>query len=70
MDYLVVIIALTASFLMRNLPETAQIGLMAAKLIVVFYACELIVKPMRSKWNFLNAATFVSLTVLAYRGLM
>ncbi len=70
MDYLVIVVALTASLLIRNSPETAEIGLMAAKLIVVFYACELIVKRMRTKWNFLNAATLVSLTVLAYRGLV
>jgi len=70
MDYLVFVVALTTSFLMRDLPEKAEIGLMAAKLIALFYGCELIVRHMRSKWNLLNAATFLSLTVLAYRGLM
>jgi hypothetical protein len=48
----------------------AEVGLMAAKLIVVFYACELIVRRMRRKWNGLNMATFVALAVLAYRGLV
>jgi UDP-GlcNAc:undecaprenyl-phosphate GlcNAc-1-phosphate transferase len=38
MDYLVIIVALTASFVMRSTPEMAEVGLMAAKLIVVFYA--------------------------------
>ena len=70
MDYLVIIIALTASFVMQSTPEMAEVGLMAAKLIVVFYACELIVRRMRHKWNALNIATFIALTVLAYRGLV
>jgi UDP-GlcNAc:undecaprenyl-phosphate GlcNAc-1-phosphate transferase len=70
MDYLVVIIALTASFVMQSTPELAEVGLMAGKLIVVFYACELIVRRMRRKWSALNIATFVSLAVLAYRGLV
>lgn len=70
MDYLVIIVALTASFAMQSTPEMAEVGLMAAKLIVVFYACELIVRRMRRKWNALNIATFVTLAVLAYRGLV
>ncbi len=69
MDYLVIIIALAASFVMQNTPEMVEVGLMAAKLIVVFYACELIVRCVRHKWNALNMATFVTLAVLAYRGL-
>lgn len=69
MDYLVIIIALTASFVMQSTPEMAEVGLMAAKLIVVFYACELIVRHMRRKWSVLNITTLVALTVLAYRGL-
>jgi UDP-GlcNAc:undecaprenyl-phosphate GlcNAc-1-phosphate transferase len=70
MDYLVIIIALTASFVMQDTPEMAEVGLMAAKLIVVFYACELIVRRMRRKWNALNMATFIALLVLAYRGIV
>jgi hypothetical protein len=48
----------------------AEVGLMAAKLIVVFYACELIVRRMHRKWDTLNIATFIALAVLAYRGLV
>jgi UDP-GlcNAc:undecaprenyl-phosphate GlcNAc-1-phosphate transferase len=70
MDYLVIIVALTASFVMQSTPEMAEVGLMAAKLIVVFYACELIVRRMHRKWNTLNIATFIALAVLAYRGLV
>jgi UDP-GlcNAc:undecaprenyl-phosphate GlcNAc-1-phosphate transferase len=69
MDYLVIIIALCAGFVLQNMPDKAEIGLMAAKLIAVFYACEIIVRRMRSKWSTLNVSTFVTLLVLAYRGL-
>lgn len=69
MDYLVIIIALAASFVIQSTPEMTEVGLMAGKLIVVFYACELIVRRMRRKWNVLNITTFVVLAVLTYRGL-
>jgi UDP-GlcNAc:undecaprenyl-phosphate/decaprenyl-phosphate GlcNAc-1-phosphate transferase len=67
-DYLVVFVVLFVGILLHNLPEKAQIGIMAAKLIVLFYGCEFIISRSRSRWYALNLSTFVSLTVLALRG--
>lgn len=70
MDYLVIFVVLFASYVLHSMPDKAEIGLMVVKLILVFYACELIVLRMRSKLNSLNVSALVTLSVLAYRGLM
>jgi len=69
MDYLVIFVVLFAGYILHSMPDRAEIGLMAAKLIVVFYGCELIVMRMRGKLNALNISALVALAVLAYRGL-
>lgn len=70
MDYLVIFIALFAGFLLYNLPDKAYLGFMAVKLIVIFYACELIFARMRGKWHVLNFSVLAALLVLSMRSLM
>lgn len=69
MDYLILIV-LFGSFVLHNMTNKVEIELIAAKLIVVFYGCELIVSRMRSKFNALNISAVVALAMLAYRGLI
>jgi UDP-GlcNAc:undecaprenyl-phosphate GlcNAc-1-phosphate transferase len=69
-DYLMVFIVLFVGFWLHNLPEKAEIGLIAVKLIVLFYGCEFIITHAQRRWNALNLSAVVSLSVLAVRGLV
>ncbi len=69
MDYLVIFVVLFAGILLHNLPEKAEIGIMAAKLTVLFYGCEFIINHAQGRWHSLNLSALASLTVLALRGL-
>jgi len=69
-DYLMIFVVLFVGFWLHNLPEKAEIGIIAAKLIVLFYGCEFIITHARRKWNALNLSAVVSLSVLALRGLV
>jgi UDP-GlcNAc:undecaprenyl-phosphate GlcNAc-1-phosphate transferase len=69
-DYLMIFVVLFVGFWLHNLPEKAEIGIIAAKLIVLFYGCEFIVSHARRKWNALNLSAVASLSVLALRGLV
>lgn len=70
MDYLVIATVLFAGFLLRNVPEKAYLGPMAVKLIVLFYACELIYSRAERKQYVLNLSVLVTLSVIAVRGLI
>jgi len=69
-DYLMIFVVLFAGFWLHNLPEEAEIGIIAAKLIVLFYGCEFIITRAQRRWNALNLSAVVSLSVLALRGLV
>lgn len=69
MDYLVIFVVLFAGYILHSTPDKVEISLMAVKLIVVFYGCELIVLRMRRKLNALNISSLITLLVLAYRGI-
>jgi UDP-GlcNAc:undecaprenyl-phosphate GlcNAc-1-phosphate transferase len=69
MDYLVIFVVLFAGYILHSMPDKVEVGLMAVKLIVIFYGCELIVLRMRKKLNTLNVASLITLCVLAYRGI-
>jgi UDP-GlcNAc:undecaprenyl-phosphate GlcNAc-1-phosphate transferase len=69
MDYLVIFVVLIAGYILHSMPDKVEVGLMAVKLIVVFYGCELIVLRMRRKLNALNVSSLITLCVLAYRGI-
>jgi UDP-GlcNAc:undecaprenyl-phosphate GlcNAc-1-phosphate transferase len=70
MDYLVIFVVLFAGYILHSMPDKVEVGLMAVKLIVIFYGCELIVLRMRRKLNVLNVSSLLTLCVLAYRGLV
>jgi UDP-GlcNAc:undecaprenyl-phosphate GlcNAc-1-phosphate transferase len=68
-DYLVIITVLFAGYLLNSLPEKTFLGIMAVKLVILFYACELLFSRMKNKWHVLNVSSIVTLTILAMRGL-
>lgn len=70
LDYLVIATVLFAGFLLRNVPEKAYLGPMAVKLVILFYACELIFSRAEKKRYVLNFSVLVTLTVFAVRGLI
>jgi UDP-GlcNAc:undecaprenyl-phosphate GlcNAc-1-phosphate transferase len=70
MDFLVVFIVISIGILTRQDAEQAQLALLVAKLVVVFYGCELILSRVRTRWNPLNVATLTALGVLGFRGLL
>ena len=70
MDYLVIFLILFAGILLHNLPEKSDIGLMAVKLTVLFYGCEIIAGQMRRHWSLMNLSTLGTLVILTSRGWM
>lgn len=70
LDYLVIVIILIAGFLLNNLTQKTSMGLMAVKLVVLFYGCELLFSQVKKRWHILNASMVVTLAILAGRGLM
>lgn len=70
MDYLVIFVVLFAGFLLHNLPEKAELGVMAVELTIIFYGCELIITRMRKLVHLLTITTLVTLTTFAVRGLI
>jgi UDP-GlcNAc:undecaprenyl-phosphate GlcNAc-1-phosphate transferase len=68
MDYLVILVVVLTGVLLHSSPDKAMFGLMAVKLIVAFYGCEIIMTHTKSSWSALNFATLVSLVIMAYRG--
>ena len=70
MDYLVIFVVLFAGFLLHNLPEKADLGAMAVKLMIIFYGCELIITRMHKLVHLLTIASLATLTIFAVRGLI
>lgn len=68
MDYLVILVVLFSGIVLHTLPEKTDTGVMAVKLVVIFYGCELIISHMRSRWNALNLSALFALVVFAARG--
>ena len=48
----------------------ANLGGTFLKLVVLFYACELVVSSMQSQWNVSVISSFLALAVTAFRGLV
>ena len=70
MDFLVIFIVISIGILTHNNAEQTQLAVLVAKLVVVFYACELILSRVRTRWNPLNVSTLTTLSVLGFRGLL
>lgn len=70
MDYLVIVIVLVVGYMLNDLPEKIHLGSMAIKVVILFYACELLFSRFQNKWHVLNVSTMATLAVLAVRGLI
>jgi UDP-GlcNAc:undecaprenyl-phosphate GlcNAc-1-phosphate transferase len=70
MDFLVIFIVISIGILTRQNAEQSKLALLVAKLVVVFYGCELILSRVRTRWNPLTISTLATLGVLGVRGLL
>ena len=70
MDFLVIFIVISIGILTRQDAEQSQLALLVAKLVVVFYGCELILARVRTRWNPLSISMLTTLGVLGFRGLL
>lgn len=70
MDYLVLAVLLGSFIASKGLifGDTAMV--FAIEIIVIFYACELLVTETRERWNGLTAASFITVLLLSARGLL
>lgn len=68
MDYLVVIVVVTVGVLSQG-TQTA-LGMIAVKLVIVLYACELLLSCSQSRWNTVTLSSLGSLAILGVRGLV
>lgn len=67
LDFLVIAVVFGLGLLVRGQVDTAGISLMAVKLVILFYGCELILAHIRTRWNPLNLSAIVTLSVLGVR---
>ena len=69
LDYLVVMMVLVISLLPGlELQETGVVA-MVVKLVILFYASELVIKHMKNRWNVMTVSGLVALVVIALRGI-
>lgn len=69
LDYLVLLIVVVLGLMAEaGYVETSTIQL-AAKLIVLFYGVEIVIRHMRNRWNLLTVSVLLSLGLVAARGL-
>ena len=68
MDYLVVFVVVFAGIVLNLLPEKTLLGVMAVEVVVLFYACELIVNRAKRLWSPQNIVTLGTLSVLGVKG--
>jgi UDP-GlcNAc:undecaprenyl-phosphate GlcNAc-1-phosphate transferase len=69
MDFLVIFIVLAVGVISRDHLHEKLLGIMAVKLVVLFYGCEIIYAKLTSKWNSLNIATLITLSILGAKSL-
>lgn len=70
MDFLVIFVVLTVGIIFRGHLRQELLGMMAIKLVILFYSCELVFSRLKRKWNSLSVSTLVTLIVLGARGLI
>ena len=70
LDYLVVILAVIVGFAPGIDHGSSSMIWMVIQLIVLFYACELVIQNMKSQFNSLTGAAGVALVLIAFRGLV
>jgi len=70
MDYLVLLAVLALALSANNGIFDAGVTAMVLKGIILFYAGEMILKNMKSRWNVFTTSVLTSLLVIGVRGLM
>ena len=69
LDYLVVVIAVIVGLAPGIEHGTSSMIWMVVQMIILFYACELVIQKMKSPLNSFTAAAGLALALIAYRGL-
>ncbi len=69
-DFLIIFIVLAVGVISHNILHEEFLGIMAVKLVVLFYGCEIIYAKLTSKWNSLNVSTLITLSILGARSLI
>jgi UDP-GlcNAc:undecaprenyl-phosphate/decaprenyl-phosphate GlcNAc-1-phosphate transferase len=70
LDYLLIFIVVSVGIFSHNQILHTELGSIVAKLMILFYGCELIISHAKSRWNALNLATLATLTMLSLRPLL
>lgn len=70
MDYLVLAVLLGGFFATKGLIFGDAAMVFAIEIIVIFYACELLVTESRERWNALGAASLLTVLILSVRGFL
>ncbi|HFD32672.1 MAG TPA: undecaprenyl/decaprenyl-phosphate alpha-N-acetylglucosaminyl 1-phosphate transferase [Gammaproteobacteria bacterium] len=70
LDYLVVIMAVFVGMVPGIEHGTSSMVWMVVQMIILFYACELVIQNMRSQLNSFTGAAGLALVLIAYRGLI
>ncbi len=70
LDYLVVIMAVVVSTVPGIEHGSASMVWMVVQMIILFYACEMIIQNMKSQLNSLTGAVGLALSLIAFRGLV
>jgi UDP-GlcNAc:undecaprenyl-phosphate/decaprenyl-phosphate GlcNAc-1-phosphate transferase len=70
LDYLLIFIVVSVGIFSHDQAQHTDLGAMVAKLVILFYGCELIISHTKSRWNTLNLSTLGTMTVLSLRALL
>ena len=70
MDYLVVMMALVIGFVQGSGFESEDMVWLVIQIIILFYACELIIQKMRKRLNRFTGSALLALALIALRGLV
>ncbi|MBU2478342.1 MAG: hypothetical protein KKA36_04575, partial [Gammaproteobacteria bacterium] len=69
MDYLVLAVLLGSFVATKGMVFGDAAMVFAIEIIVIFYACELLVTESRERWNGLGAASLLTVLILSVRGI-
>jgi UDP-GlcNAc:undecaprenyl-phosphate/decaprenyl-phosphate GlcNAc-1-phosphate transferase len=70
MDFLILFIALIAPYAAGAYTQYKELGVVAAKSIVMFFSYEVLIGELRGEYGKLTVATAASLAVVVVRGFL
>jgi len=70
LDYLVVLIVMALALLSEGGYANPALVRMVVQLIILFYAAEVAIKHMRSRWNVFTSSVLGALAILSIRGML